>query len=390
MRVVVAEFKQETNTFVPYLTTYENFEVWHLWEGQEILDHAPGNNWEVNGFLEVLEEAGFEAVPTIAAMSMSGGRVEQTTFDRILARLLELIEAARPFDGVLLALHGAMVAEEIDDADGAILEAVRNLIGPGVPLAVSMDLHANLTLRCIQNANAIVGFRTSPHIDHRDTGRRAAEILVRQLRGEVKPMMRMVKIPMDTPASTHRHETPGPFQRLMQASKAAEQGKVLSTTVFTVQPWLDIPEMGYATVAVTDGDPELAAETAEALAAMAWDERRAFFELELVPPEEAIARALAQDEGPVILSDLADGNGAGSPGDATAVIAALIKAGPPKTSFVNVRDPDAALEASRIGVGGEFDYFVGGKLDYIYNQPIRLTGTTSKGRTTWPRMREAY
>lgn len=374
MRVVIAELKQETNTFVPYPTTMDGFKAWHLWEGDEILAHAEGNNWEVTGFLDVLRENGIEPVPTIATMSISGGKVEQQTFDGLLNRLLELIEASRPFDGVLLALHGAMVTETIDDADGEIIAAVRNLIGPDIPLAVSMDLHGNLTRRCVEEADAIVGFRTSPHIDHRDTGRRAARILVRQLLGEVKPVMRFVKIPMNTPASTHRHEAPGPFQRLMQASKAAEQDDVLSTTVFTVQPWLDIAEMGYATVVVTDNNPELAARVAEDLAAQAWNERHAFFELELVDPKEAIARALAQEDGPVILSDLADGNGAGSPGDATAVIAALIEAGPPRTSFANIRDAEAAAEAARVGVGGEFDFTIGGKLDHVYNQPIRFTG----------------
>jgi microcystin degradation protein MlrC len=360
---------------VPYPTTLAEFRAWHLWEREEILVNAPGNNWEVTGFLEVLEEASIEPVPAIATMSISGGRVEQSTFDDLLNRLLTRIESARPFDGVLLALHGAMVSEECDDPDGEIIAAVRRLIGPEVPLVVSMDLHANLTRRCVEEADAIVGFRTSPHIDQRDTGRRAASILVRQLRGEVMPVMRMVKIPLNTPASTHRHEAPGPFQRLMEASKAAEQGDVLSTTVFTVQPWLDIEEMGYATVAVTNGDPALAARVAEELAAQAWTERAAFFETKLVPPDEAIAWALAQPEGPVILSDLADGNGAGSPGDATAVIAALLAAGPPKTTFATVRDAEAARMAVEAGVGAEVDLMVGGKLDHIYNQPIRYTGT---------------
>jgi microcystin degradation protein MlrC len=374
MRVVVAELKQETNTFVPYPTTLAEFEAWHLWDGEEILANAPGNNWEVTGFIEVLEAAGIEPVPTIATMSISGGKVEQATFDDLLQRLLTRIEAAQPFDGVLLALHGAMVSDAHDDADGEITAAVRRLIGPDVPLVVSMDLHANLTRRCVQEADAIVGFRTSPHIDQRNTGRRAADILVRTLRDEVTPVMRMVKIPLDTPASTHRHEAPGPFQRLMEASKAAEQGSVLSATVFTVQPWLDIDEMGYATLAVTDGDPALAARVAEELAALAWSEREALFETQLVPPDEAIAWALAQPEGPIILSDLADGNGAGSPGDATAVIAALLAARPPKTTFATVRDADAARQAAAAGVGAEVDLMIGGKLDHVYNQPIRYTG----------------
>lgn len=374
VRVVIAELKQETNTFVPYLTTIDDFRAWHLWEGAEILENAPGNNWEVTGFLDVLEEAGFEPWPTIATMAMSGGKVERQTFHLLLDRLLARIDAARPFDGVLLALHGAMVTEVHDDGDGEVIAAVRRLIGPDVPLAVSMDLHGNLTRRCIAGADAIVGFRTSPHIDHRETGQRAARILVRQLRGEIQPAMRFVKIPLVTPASTHRHEAPGPFQRLMQAGRAAEGGGVVAASIFTVQPWLDIQEMGYATVVVADGDPGLAGQVAEDLAALAWNERHALFETRLIPPDRAIAQAIAQAEGPVILSDLADGNGAGSPGDATAVIAALLDVGPPRTTLANIRDPEAAREAAKAGVGAEVDLLIGGKLDHVYNTPIRLTG----------------
>jgi microcystin degradation protein MlrC len=375
VRVVVAELKQETNTFVPYLTTMDEFRAWHLWEGDEILANAPGNNWEVTGFLDVLEEAGIEPVPIIATMAMSGGKVEQATFDHLLGRLLAGIEAAKPFDGVLLALHGAMVTEQHDDGDGVIIEAVRQLIGPGVPLAVSMDLHGNLTERCIAHADAIAGFRTSPHIDHRETGQRAARVLVRQLRGEIRPVMRMVKVPMVTPASTHRHDVDGPFKRVQDAGREAERAEVELASVFTVQPWLDIEEFGFATVVVTDGDANLAERVARDLADACWTEREAFMDIDLVSPREAIARALAQSDGPVILSDLGDGNGAGSPGDATAVVAALIEAGPPRMALANIRDGEAALAAAEAGVGAEIDLMIGGKLDHVYNQPVRFTGT---------------
>lgn len=375
MRVVIAELKQETNTFVPYLTTLDEFRAWHLWEGDEILANAPGNNWEVTGFLDVLEEAGIEPVPIIATMAMSGGRVEQASFDHLLGRLLEGIEAAKQFDGVLLALHGAMATEHHDDGDGVILEAVRDMIGPNVPLAVSMDLHGNLTERCVTNADAIAGFRTSPHIDHRETGQRAARTLVRQLRGEIRPTMRMVKVPMVTPASTHRHDTDGPFKRVQDAGREAERTRVELASVFTVQPWMDIEEFGFATVVVTDGDEDLASRVAQDLADACWAEREAFMDIDLLPPAEAIARALEQPDGPVILSDLGDGNGAGAPGDATAVIAALIEAGPPRMALANIRDGEAALAAARSGVGAEVDLMLGATLDHVYNQPVRFTGT---------------
>ncbi|HEU5431270.1 MAG TPA: M81 family metallopeptidase, partial [Thermomicrobiales bacterium] len=305
---------------------------------------------------------------------MSGGKVAADAFDTLCDELTAGLKARGPFNGVLLALHGAMVVEDEDDGDGEIIERVRAVVGPNTPLVVSMDLHANLTRRCLQFADAIVGFRTCPHVDQRDTGRRAAAILVRMLREGVRPTMAFVKLPMVVPASTHIHDLPGPFQRLMRAATATEGGAVLSASVFAVQPWLDIVEMGFATVVVTDDDPALAQRVAAALASLAWDEREAFMATELVPVATAIERALAAPAGPIVLSDLADGTGAGSPGDATAVIRALLAADPAEPAHVCVRDPEAAREAIAAGVGGTVDLAVGGKLDNRYNQPVRLRG----------------
>lgn len=374
MRVAIAELKQESNTFVPRPTTLADFDAWHHWRGDEVIGGSRGTNCEIAGFLDVLEPAGIEAVPLIATFSISGGKVTSEAYRTLLDELLAGLATQGPFDGVLLALHGAMVSDEDDDPDGAIIAAVRELIGPEIPLVVTMDLHANVTRRCVEQADAIVGFRTSPHIDLRETGQRGAKLMLRILRDGVLPAIAMVKIPMVVPASTHMHHLPGPFQRLMQASAAAEGGPVLAASVFTVQPWLDISEMGFATVAVTDGDVGLAEQVASNLASLAWAERNAFMETELVPIAEAIARA-GEIDGPVVLSDLADGTGAGSPGDATAVIAALLEADLTEPALVCVRDPEAAREAIAAGVGTVVSLEVGGKLDNVHNQPVAIRGT---------------
>ncbi len=375
MRVAIGELKHEANTFVSRKITIDDFRAWHHWEGQAAIDGSRDTNVEMAGFLDVLEAESITAVPTMASFALSGGPLTVKTYSDLLGRLLAGLEAARPFDAVLLALHGAMVTEEDDSADATTIEAVRELIGPDIPLVVSMDCHANVTARCAAGADAIVGFKTSPHIDLRDTGQRAARLLVRTLRGEVRPTMAFVKVPMVVPASTHMHHLPGPFKRLMDAARDAETGAVLSASVFAVQPWMDITDLGFATIAVTDGKADLAEETACRLAEQAWAERDAFMETRLVPPAEAIQRALARDDGPVVLSDLADGTGAGSPGDATAVIAALLEADPPGPALVCVRDPEVAEQVVAAGTGAEVDVLVGGKLDNVYNQPVRVRGT---------------
>jgi microcystin degradation protein MlrC len=376
MRVAIAELKQETNTFVPRPTTLADFDAWHHWRGADVVFGLRDTNTEIAGFLDVLEPAGIEPVPILATFAMSGGKVTTATYQILLDELLTGLPEFGPFDGVLLALHGAMVSDEDDDPDGAIITAVRSVIETETPFVVTMDLHANLTRRCVQHADAIVGFRTSPHIDLRETGQRGAGVMLRMLQDGVRPAMAMVKIPMVVPASTHMHHLPGPFQRLMHAASAAEGGSVLAASVFAVQPWLDIAEMGFATVAVTDGDAMRAEQVAIDLAKPAWFERDAFMETELVPIVEAIARADAID-GPVVLSDLADGTGAGSPGDATAVIAALLAADLQAPALVCVRDPAAANQAIAAGVGAIVALEVGGKLDTIYNEPVPIQGTVT-------------
>jgi microcystin degradation protein MlrC len=190
--------------------------------------------------------------------------------------------------------------------------------------------------------------------------------------------MAAVKIPMVVPASTHMHHLPGPFQRLMIAAADAEKRPgVLAACVLTVQPWLDIDEMGFATVVVTDDDPALAEQIARDLAEQAWSEREAFMATELVPIREAIARALDRESGLVVLSDLADGTGAGSPGDATAVIAELLAADPDVPAYVCVRDPAAAREAIAAGLGSSVSLAVGGKLDTVYNRPVQVAGVVT-------------
>jgi microcystin degradation protein MlrC len=375
MRVAIAELKQETNTFVPRPTTLEDFRAWHLWYGDDLIDGLRGTNSEIDGFLNVLEAAGIKPVPILATFAMSGGRVTDKAYEKLCDELLTGIDASGPLDGILLALHGAMVTESDDSPDGTTLAAVRKLVGPDIPIVASYDLHANLTRKLAEHADALVGFKTSPHIDQRDTGERAARVMVRILQENVKPTMAFVKIPMVVPASTHMHHLPGPFKRLQDATKTAETGKVLSANAAAVQPWLDIDEMGFATVVITDNDPELAQKVACDLANQAWNERDAFMQIDLVPPAEAIQLALAEPEGPVVLADAADGTGAGSPGDATAVIAALLETNPDKPAYVFVRDEESAAAAIAAGPGATITLDVGGKLDNVFNKPVQVTGT---------------
>lgn len=373
-RIIIGELKQESNTFVRTLTTLQHFRDFHLWYGADLVENLRDTNTEVGGFLDVAAEQGWEVLPTLATFAISGGPVEGKTIRYLREELLAQIRQNLPCDGMLLALHGAMVADDDDDPDGETLAAVRQLLGPDVPLVVSLDLHANVTQKMVDNCDALVAFKTSPHVDQRDTGQRTARVLARWFETGIRPAMHMVKLPMVTPATLHIHNLPGPYMRLMEATRELERQGAISASLCTVQPWLDITEFGYASIVLHENH-RAAIDAAQHLAQLAWDERAALTAIGLVPVDQAISQALAAPAGPIVLSDLADGTGAGSPGDATSVIAALLAANPDRKALVWIHDPEVAALAAEIGEGGAIDTLVGGKLDNVYNKPVRFVGT---------------
>jgi len=373
MRVIIAELKQESNTFAP-LTTVEDFNGFHLLFGDEVIEKLHGTNSEIAGFLNILEAKGHEAIPIMAGFAVSGGPLTFEAYKFLTDRLYSGIKSAGKIDGVLLALHGAMVSIGEFDADGAIIERVREIVGSDMPIMVTMDLHANITKKKIKNATTISGFRTCPHIDLIETGERAARMLCGILDGTSNPKMAWQKVPMVTPASMQIDFKPGPYRDLLQENISLDLRGAIDSSAFTVQPWLDIPELGYGAIVITENDFELAKELTGQLATKMWELRRELIDISLVSPSLAIMRALKQIMGPVVMSDLADGTGAGSPGDSSAVLAALVAAKPNKRCLVSVCDPAVAALAASVGVGAQISTSIGAKKSFAFSSPTQITG----------------
>ena len=272
MRVIIAELKQESNTSAP-LTTIEDFNGFHLLYENEVIEKLKGTNSEIAGFLNVLEAEGHEAIPIMAAFAVSGGPLNSEAYNFLTNRLYSGIKSAGKIDGVLLALHGAMVSVDELDADGTIIEKVRELVGLEVPIMVTMDLHANITKKKIANATTISGFRTCPHIDLIETGERAARMLCGILDGTSNPTMAWQKVPMVTPACKQIDFKPGPYRDLLQENISLDLRGAIDSSAFTVQPWLDIPELGYGAIVITENDVALAKELTSQLAKKMWDLR---------------------------------------------------------------------------------------------------------------------
>jgi microcystin degradation protein MlrC len=375
VRIAIGQFMEESNTFVRQRADLEHFRATQLLYGAELVERLRGTRAEVGGFLDTLVPAGVEVIPTVAANAVSSGPVTRATFEHVRDGVLERLAAAAPVHGVLLALHGAMVLEDAPDGEGEFLAAVRRAIGPSVPLVATLDLHATITARMVEEADALIGYDTYPHIDLYETGAKAAALLLRTVRGEVRPVTLFARSPMLVPAEG-QGTSDQPMAGLMaEAKRLQARPGVLAVSLFPVQPWLDIPETGFTVMAVADG-PRRAAEIEPMVRQLAWQawERRRGFAADLLGVDDAIRRALGSEGGPFVLSESADSTGSGSPGDSVHVLERLLALGVRDRCLTTVVDAPAVARAIAAGVGADVATTVGGTLDPRYNRPVPLAG----------------
>lgn len=372
MKVAIASFEFEGNTLSNQLHRREDFARKVLAEGAAVMPAIEGRDLAVTGGAETLQAAGFNIHPVLVAHGGSGGRVEGAIYQDIRDRIVAGIAALAPLDGVFLALHGAMICEGENDPEGEILSLLREALGPDVPIAASLDLHAHVTPRMVRAATILVGYETYPHVDAHGTGVRAARLLVDTLLGKVRPVMRLKRL--DALLAVAGGSTSGDMPMAMlrvSARKAEQEGRVLSASYFPVQPWLDITDLGIAGLAIADGDGEAAERVADAVVREMWDRRREF-ELPLLTPDAAVQRALSHPKPRVLISDAPDCVGGGAPGDAPAVLAALLRHATHVPAVVLVVDPPAAAAAKAAGVGASLRVEVGSTLDPRFHPPVAV------------------
>ena len=346
---------------------YERYELLH---GEELLAGATG---AVAGMLGVLRERHLTPVPLLYASTCAGGPLTRDTYEELKGEILGRLQAALPVNGVLLPLHGAAAAEHVGDPEGDLIGAVRALVGADTPVVASLDLHAHVTAAMVGGADALVAWETYPHRDAVSTGQRAARLLADAVAGRCRPTMALAKVPVVTGAINGSTEGGGPFADLMRRAKALEEDAgVLSTSMFLVHPYLDLPDMGSGALVVTDADPERAAQLATELAEEYW-QRRAELEPEVHTPEQAVAAGL-QVKGTVLLVETADCCGGGAAGDSADSLKALLEAALPGPALEPVVDPAAARACHDAGAGNLVTVAVGHALDPQWGEPVTVTG----------------
>lgn len=366
-RVGIVGLQHESNTFSPVPTGLEDFEV-HA--GPAVLERWGGSHHEVAGFLRGLDDLGVEAVPLLVASATPSGRIRDDALADIVGRMLEAVERAGPLHGLLAAAHGAAVGEGLEDADAHWLGLLRARLGR-TPIVCTVDAHANLSPDMVRACEAVIAYRSNPHLDTFDRGVEAAHLLVRTLRGEVRPATAAAFPPVainilaqDTGSWPCR-----PMYELAEEMRGREG--VLAVSICLGFPYADVAKMGAAFVVVTDGRPDLARRLCDELAAHLID-RRADFVPRFLEAEEAVELA-ARSEGPVCLLDTGDNVGGGSAGDGTAIAHIVARRGGPRT-FVSLHDPESVARALEAGVGARVRLRVGGKTDDLHGPPLDVEG----------------
>jgi microcystin degradation protein MlrC len=361
VRIAVGGLMHESNTFASARTDLSAFESGGLETGEGIATRWGNAHHEVGGFFEAAREAGFEAVPTLMAWATPAGPLTAETYRELSDRLIRSLGDAGPVDAVVLALHGAMVADAQDDADGSTLARVRDLIGPSRPLVVTLDYHANVSPLMASASDALIAYRTYPHIDQRARGRRAAQLAWQAALGRIRPTQALSKPPLLIHLLAQETERE-PLKGLMAELVGLEriQG-VLDASILAGFPYADVAATGPSCVAVTDNDPGLASRIAESLSAKVWELRDA---LTATPPgpAEAVALALGALETPAILVDLGDNIGGGSAADSTVLLHELIRQEGTRIVVV-LFDPESVHACAEAGVGCDVRLSVGGKVD---------------------------
>ncbi|MEO0426492.1 MAG: M81 family metallopeptidase [Pseudomonadota bacterium] len=369
-RIAVAGFQHETNTFAPMRAGLREFEEADSWpgllEGPRVITGTRGLNLPTAGFVDAAERAGdIDLVPLLWCAAEPAAHVTTEAFETITARLLALLSAAGPIDALYLDLHGAMVTEAHDDGEGALLERVRTALGPDLPIAASLDLHANISQQLVDLTSIITVYRTYPHLDMAETGARALPLLRRCMaEGPPAAARRSAPFLLSTHAQQTAHEPLASLYRDVAASAPGTHAEL--ALGFTAA---DTPYTGPAILAYGP-DQRTADEAADRLlAALIAAEPQ--FDTTMLSPEAAVAKAMSMPMGrPVVIADVQDNPGAGATSDTTGVLRALVEGGAEDALLALLNDPIMAARAHEAGVGATIEDALGGRSGVAGDAPF--------------------
>ena len=327
--IAIGGVMHETDTFNPAKTDLADFEVGlaagqGILRGEQLIRDQTNGSTIISGYIEGAKRFDLELYPTILAGPQTGGMVTDRAFNTLTGELIQRLKSGPHLDGVLLCLHGTMVAESYPHADAEVVRRVREALGAAMPIVVTHDFHANVSPEIVRLSTALNTVKECPHLDTKERGIQAAKIMAHTVSGKVKPVQALAKPPM-VYNLVFQHTCREPFKPFTDESRRLEKNpKILAVSVPGGYQWADVPSMGPSVVVVTDNDPALAKREAQRLSDMLWASRG---QLRLHLPEaaEAVEEAMAADRFPVILMDMGDNVGGGSAGDSTFILSELLR-----------------------------------------------------------------
>lgn len=369
MRIAVGGIIHESNTFSRVPTDLASFRVT---TGDDLITRWSGTHHEMGGFLDGARASGYDVAPTLMAAATPSGPVTAAARDALVAGLLDRLLAGPRPDGLLLALHGALVADDEPEGDAGILRRVRAAVGPDLPIVVTHDFHCNICPELIENATALIVYRTNPHTDQHERGLQAADLIGRIVRGEVRPVMALAQPPMLF-TNLRQRTAAEPLADIQATARSIEfrPGVLVANTAAGYQ-YADVHAAGVSAVVVTDGNAALARQYVDELAMRFWS-ARAQLQVDFPDADAAVRRALDEGLYPTVVVETGDNIGGGSPGDSTFVLAALLRQRA-SDAVVTITDPAAAAAAAQVGIGGTLAMAVGGKTDHMHGEPVAITG----------------
>lgn len=401
MRFAILGISHETNTFSRTPADYDQFaKRGAIARGAEIAERFGQSNSTIAGYVEACREQGIEAVPLMFAVTGPCGTITTDAYNRLTAEMFDMLRKQGPWDGVLIANHGAAVQADHPDMDGAFAKAVRDIVGPKMPVGITLDMHANLSQEIVRNTTVCVVWRTNPHLDCKLRGKKTVDLIRRTVKGEIRPVQ-WLEMPPLVVNIVRQFTGELPMKALVDdAVEANRRPKLLDTSVAEGFPYSDIEKIGMGFLAIADGDPEAAMQAARWMAERAWA-RREELNAPILSIREALKAAQAHyigprprgeenpaptdgsaltapsnevRRGPVVLMDVGDNVGGGSTADSTFILHEARALGV-KNLLQSLYDPAAVQACVKAGVGATVTVEAGGRTDGLHGKPIKLTGT---------------
>lgn len=377
--ILLAEVMHETNTFNRIASTRRDFENRYFLVGDQIPQKLRDTNTEIWGFLEAGRRFGWTFVHPLTASASPSGPLAADDWREIKAAILDPLRRGERFDALIFVLHGSMVTESSDDAEGELLLEARHLVGPDVPIIATLDMHANVSQRMVDNCDLLTAYRTYPHVDQYERAQQAAAILNRMLTDSLETQLHFRR-PAMMDAANHGLNPSGPMADILAFAEDIESKPgVLCASVQIGFPWADVADIGPSVIVTSSDKHEACAAHAEALSQALWRSRHDT-QLDFARPEDVMAEASAGKTGdaPFILADFADNPAGGAYGDSPNLLRHMLEAGLDNAAFATIADPSAVERAQAAGLGAEIVLTIGGRHSPEITPPLKIEGRVER------------